>query len=109
MVGGRALLSPRSHDEPLSFSVPPPSGVEFAEELRDVTAISPDGREIVFAGADSAGRRRLWVRALSATSSKPIDDTDAAYGAFWAPDGSALGFFRGRQLYVLDRRRAGAD
>jgi eukaryotic-like serine/threonine-protein kinase len=102
LVAGREFLARRGAPELLTFTVPPPAGGEFALDLRDVSAISPDGREIVFAGLDSAGYRALWIRTLSEKTVRPIPGTEQGFNAFWSPDGKSIGFFRNRALFVID-------
>ena len=98
-----ALRSGTDDPQVLTLSVPPPTGAEFADELRDVSAVSPDGRDIVFAGTDSSGIRSLWVRPLAERAARRIPGTDFGSKAFWSPDGKSIGFFRRRALTVIDR------
>jgi serine/threonine protein kinase len=64
-------------------------------------ALSPDGRQIVFA-ASGDGAVRLWLRSLNATTSRPLAGTDGAMFPFWSPDSRSVGFFADDQLKVLD-------
>jgi serine/threonine-protein kinase len=61
-------------------------------------ALSPDGRVVVYATADSTGQLRLFKRALDDLSQQPIAGTDGAQYPFFSPDGLWLGFWDGRQL-----------
>jgi len=84
---------------------------EAAEFRLDVTtppttdlaslAISPDGRNLVFA-AVSEGRPRLWIRALDSVTIRPLVGTDFAQYPFWAPDSRRIGFFAGGKLLRID-------
>ena len=89
----------------VNFVLPPPTGAQFADNLRDVSAVSPDGREIVFAGTDSAGVRHLWLRRLADRRATKIPGTENGSRPFWSPDGSSIGFFHrfNRSLVVMDR------
>jgi serine/threonine protein kinase len=64
-------------------------------------ALSPDGRQIVFA-ASSDGRSRLWLRSLATTTAQPLAGTEGATYPFWAPDGRSIGFFADGALKRLD-------
>ena len=88
-------------NEVVSFVVPPPAGVQFADNLRDVSAVSPDGRDIIIAGTDSSGVRHLWRRPLAERAATRINGTERGSKAFWSPDGKSIGFFRDRALAVV--------
>jgi Tol biopolymer transport system component len=60
-------------------------------------AISPDGRQIVFA-ATTNGHSQLWLRPLEAEPARPLAGTEGAAGPFWSPDGRSIGFFASQQL-----------
>lgn len=64
-----------------------------------VAAVSPDGRRVVYV-AGSTGNYRLYLRALDRFDALPIPGTTGAHGAFFSPDGSQIGFFRGGRLFV---------
>ena len=64
-------------------------------------ALSPDGRQLVYAG-DSDGRQKLWLRALDDSTPRVLNGTDDASYPFWAPDGHAVGFFAGGKLKTFD-------
>lgn len=83
--------SPRA--SPLFFSLEPPAGSRLSESLRNVAAISPDGRYVAFVATDEAGVSRLWLRSLRSLDVKPVVDSRGASNPFWAPDSSALAFF----------------
>ncbi len=96
-------LRGRSDPAPnVEFTIPPPTGTQFSEDLRDVSAVSPNGRDIVFAGVDSAGNRSLWIRPLSSTVATRIEGSASGQKAFWSPDGKRLGFFTSRALAWID-------
>jgi hypothetical protein len=64
-------------------------------------ALSPDGRQLVYAG-DSDGRQRLWLRALDDSTPRVLNGTDDAGYPFWALDNHAVGFFAGGKLKSID-------
>ena len=64
-------------------------------------ALSPDGRQIVFA-ASGDGAPRLWLRSLASTIAQPLAGTDGATFPFWSPDSRSIGFFADDTLKRLD-------
>lgn len=90
-------VSPREHRE---FVLVPPAGISLAARTPPF-AVSPDGRRIVFAASDAAGRRALWVQELDSIEARRLPDTDGASDPFWSPDGQAIGFFASASLKTL--------
>ncbi len=87
---------------------PPPAPAETRLEISTPGtdspasfALSPDGRQIVFA-ASGDGPSRLWLRSLSTTTAQPLAGTEGATLPFWSSDGRSLGFFAGGALKRLD-------
>jgi Tol biopolymer transport system component len=64
-------------------------------------ALSPDGRQLVFASTDQRGSR-LWLRRLNQTATEELPGTDRATAPFWSPDSRAIGFFADGKLQRLD-------
>jgi serine/threonine protein kinase len=64
-------------------------------------AISPDGRQIVFA-ATADDRTKLWIHSLDTGSARPLPGTDGGQLPFWSPDGRAIGFFAQGKLKKID-------
>jgi Tol biopolymer transport system component len=64
-------------------------------------ALSPDGRQIVFAATGEDGTQ-LWLRSLAETSAQPLVGTERGWLPFWSPDGHAIGFFADGALKRLD-------
>ena len=87
---------------------PPPASPETRTEIvtpatddPESFALSPDGRQIVFA-ASGDGARRLWLRSLATTTAQPLAGTEGARLPFWAPDSRSIGFFARGALKRLD-------
>jgi hypothetical protein len=89
--------------QPIRFTNTPPVGYTIAPDpYAPQVAISPDGRMIAFAAADSDGNTSLWVRALDATAAQRLENTDGAALPFWSPDSQFIGFFtNGKLMRIL--------
>lgn len=86
---------------PAAFIVTPPPGTMF-NYLITGSAISPDGRFLIFRVAASRGSVSLWLRPLDSTSARPIPGTEGGDFPFWSPDGRSIGFFAAGKLARLD-------
>jgi Tol biopolymer transport system component len=64
-------------------------------------ALSPDGRQIVFA-APGDGGVGLWLRDLAVSAARPLSGTSDATYPFWSPDGRSVGFFASGMLKRVD-------
>ena len=62
---------------------------------------APDGRHVAFI-ADRGGRTLLWIRSLESVDAHPLLGTDGVTSPFWSPDGTAVGFFSGGKLKVVN-------
>jgi eukaryotic-like serine/threonine-protein kinase len=71
-----------------------PDGMVFDA---DVPTMSPDGRQLAFAG-DVAGRRTLWIRQLDSLTNRSLPGTDGAYLPFWSPDSRFIAFWTDGKL-----------
>jgi Tol biopolymer transport system component len=86
---GKSAAAP---EVPVRFSVVLPDGVGFEYgDIEGQSALSPDGRSLVFVGGDS-GRRRLYLRALDSLKTSPLEGTEGAISPFWSPDSRSIGF-----------------
>jgi Tol biopolymer transport system component/predicted Ser/Thr protein kinase len=88
----------RSADAPMSqFAILPPEKASFSDNL----AISPDGRQIVFA-ANTGQNASLWLRPLDSLTARPLPGTEDAVEPFWSPDSRSIGFFARGKLKKID-------
>jgi eukaryotic-like serine/threonine-protein kinase len=81
----------------MRFSIDAPAGVTLATDPGS-SAISPDGRKLVFLAADSSGSVRLWLRPIESLTAQMIEGTDNALWPFWSPDSRFVGFFADGKL-----------
>ena len=77
-------------------AIVPPADTQFVALDVDggSPAISPDGKQLVSAVADSKGGSALWLRGLDdAGEGRMLPRTEGGGHPFWAPDGRSIGFF----------------
>jgi DNA-binding winged helix-turn-helix (wHTH) protein len=65
-------------------------------------SVSPDGTRLAFVAFGPDGKDKLWVRALSGSSSQQIDGTDGALLPFWSQDSRQVAFFAAGNLAIVD-------
>ncbi|HET9793307.1 MAG TPA: protein kinase, partial [Thermoanaerobaculia bacterium] len=66
--------------------------------------VSPDGRQIAFAGTDAQGKSEIWVRSLDAIEARPLAGTEGAttlVRPFWSPDSRQIGYFVGNKMMKI--------
>jgi Tol biopolymer transport system component len=102
VVATAALLLPRIMRRPVEapvmrFAVTAPEGVTMTTDPPS-SAISPDGRTVVFLATDSTSTPRLWARPIGSLAAQAMDGTDNASFPFWSPDGRFVGFFADGKL-----------
>jgi serine/threonine protein kinase/Tol biopolymer transport system component len=79
---------------PVRFTLSPPKDVHFSWSIgTSPFAVSPNGRQLAFTATGPDNRRRLWLHSFDSIESRPMAGTEGAFGAFWSPDGRAIGFF----------------
>ena len=66
------------------------------------SALSPDGRQVVFRVATSTEAPALWLRPLDSLTGRRLAGTDGADFPFWSPDGRSVAFFSAGKLKRLD-------
>src|SRR6185436_20704559 len=79
VVLGWIVLRPKTAGtgQLMRLSITPPAGVELRPGIRGGSAISPDGKSIVFSGSRE-GKLQLWIRRLDSLESRPLPGTDEA-------------------------------
>jgi Tol biopolymer transport system component len=81
------------------FQVRLPDGVRMPSGLAaPQMAISPDGRNLVFAAGAPGGKSYLWIRSLDSFATQRLARTDGAEFPFWSPEGQNVGFFADNKL-----------
>jgi serine/threonine-protein kinase len=75
------------NDEVTKFYVDAPPGAAF-NYTYTASAISPDGRQMVFRVATASEAPALWLRPLDTLEGRRIVGTDSADFPFWSPDGA---------------------
>ena len=81
---------------PVRFEIADDEAMTLAGEVA-YSAISPDGRFLVFVAGDSS-RSMLWLRSMATLAARPIPGTDDAVQPFWSPDSRQIGFFTDTKL-----------
>ena len=78
--------------ELMRFAVTGPAGGTLVNDVT-ATAISPDGRRLVFTVMEAEGTMRLWVRPLESLAAQPLAGSEGALFPFWSPDSRHVAFF----------------
>jgi serine/threonine-protein kinase len=81
---------------PTKFTVPLPAD-HFVVSYRPSLAISPDGRNLIFA-ARHGSTAWLFRRSMDSLETIRLEGTQGAYGPFLSPDGGWVGFFADGRL-----------
>ncbi len=103
-AGALALNARAPEGAVVRAKIPPPDGTTFWLEANGPgpAVVSPDGRQIAFTAADSAGKFNLYVRALDAPEARMLSGTESAQYPFWSADSRSLGFFSPGKLKTID-------
>ena len=75
------------------FSVYPPEKQEFLAEGDQSLAVSPNGRQLIFAAVDEDGKQYLWLRTVTSLTASKIAGTEGGAFPFWSPESKYIGFF----------------
>jgi serine/threonine-protein kinase len=97
-AGAAWMLKPAAADEAsvVKLSIALPDGDVAGSPEGPNLDTSPDGQSVVFAVRHD-GVTQLMLRTLARTAEQVLPGTDGALSPFFAPDGTAIGFFaRGR-------------
>ncbi len=95
----RNIAAPGDAGPVIRSSLLPPPDMAFVPYS---LALSRDGTHLAFVAEAADGSRRLWIRAMAATTATAIAGTEDANLPFWSPDLRHVGFFADRKLKVLD-------
>jgi Tol biopolymer transport system component len=79
------------------FVIEPPPGVVFNYYITG-SAVSPNGRVIVFRAGGNGGVPSLWLRPLDSLTARLLPGTGAADFPFWSPDSASIGFYADGKL-----------
>ena len=85
------------------FQVGLPGSVNFTQF--GISAVSPDGRKIVFAAYGYDGNPRLWIRSLDSAVATPIEEAtinQQTAELFWSPDSRFVAYGDAKQLKKID-------
>jgi Tol biopolymer transport system component len=89
--------------ELVRFPLPLPESVNFTQW--GASAVSPDGRKIVFAAYGYDGEPRLWLRTLDSPTAKPLEDAhinQQTVALFWSPDSRFVAYGNSKNLMKID-------
>jgi eukaryotic-like serine/threonine-protein kinase len=90
---------PGALPEPARFQIELPADANLG--MFPTLALSPDGRFLAFAGFDSAGVSRVWLRAIDSLETRPLSGTDSTSlvpHPFWSADSRFIAFDAGGKL-----------
>jgi Tol biopolymer transport system component len=98
-IGGAAVWIMRPSALPPTvarFSFALPKGQQFTSTSREVVAISPNGRDLVY-----VANSRLYLRSISELEARAIPGTEIKEGIYnpvFSPDGQSIAFFADNTL-----------
>jgi Tol biopolymer transport system component len=88
---------------PARFFVFPPEGTAIAfGPAAPQVAVSPDGRQLVFAATTSDKQTDLWLRPIDSIVAQKLAGTEDGSFPFWSPDSRFIGFFAQGKLKKID-------
>ena len=87
-------FQPTAPGSPGRFEAPVPDNATWSDDV----SISPDGRKLVFAAAESG----LWFRDLGALDWRHLAGTEGASSPFWSPDSRYVAFIVDDVLRRID-------
>jgi serine/threonine protein kinase len=79
------------------FAIEPPPGTVFNYYITG-SAVSPNGRSVVFRAGGNGGVPSLWLRPLDSLTARQLPGTGAADFPFWSPDSVSIGFYADGKL-----------
>ncbi|HEV2202187.1 MAG TPA: protein kinase [Bryobacteraceae bacterium] len=96
-IAGYFLTRPARTPLATQFTLLAPPETVFTNSFA-ATAISPDGRFLVFGAASGSAAAMLWLRPLDSQVARPLPGTDGANFPFWSPNSKSVAFFAGGKL-----------
>jgi Tol biopolymer transport system component len=102
-AGVYVLRAARVHPPSYSFTIPATTG-DYQSAVG--AAISPDGRNVVFAARNRERKRLLWLRPLDGLEARPLPATEGVVGIgaasyFWTANSQHVVFFSNGKLLKL--------
>ena len=97
---GWRVLAPAPRPPLLRFTISSASGAAI-DAAAGSSAISPDGRRVVFVGTDTEGKQGLWIQELDQVRARLLAGTGGASYPFWAPDSRRVAFFAKGKLHKV--------
>jgi serine/threonine protein kinase len=98
---GLLFTRPQPEILPSRLTVAPPLETNFTNSY-GATAVSPDGRLLVFGATGAQGSPELWVRPLASLTARLLPGTENANFPFWSPDSRSLAFFSQNKLMRVE-------
>jgi Tol biopolymer transport system component/predicted Ser/Thr protein kinase len=98
---GLPLTRPQPEIHGTRFTLGPPPETHFVSPW-GATAVSPDGRLLVFGAGGVNGSPQLWVRPLDSLAARPLPGTEDGNVPFWSPDSRSVAFFAHDKLKRLE-------
>jgi eukaryotic-like serine/threonine-protein kinase len=92
------LVSTPSGTPPIRYTLFPAEGTALYAAYGVPFALSPDGRQIVYAAVTADGQEQLWLRSLYTGLEQPLPGTEGANTPFWSADSQWVGFFAASAL-----------
>jgi serine/threonine protein kinase len=86
---------------PIRYAVFPAAGTALYSGYGLPFAVSPDGRQLVYASTRADGTEELWLRSLDSELEQPLSGTEGANTPFWSTDSEWIGFFAANSLKKL--------
>ena len=93
---------PVQDTQSLRYSIEAPLETHFVNTYFN-TAISPDGRLLVFGAVRNGGSDvTIWLRPMDSLVARELPGTKGANGPFWSPDSKSIAFVAANQLKRID-------
>jgi Tol biopolymer transport system component len=86
---------------PVQFILDAPADNQYTNPF-GATAISPDGRYLVFGAAAGSAAAQLWLRPVGSVDARVLPGTEGGNFPFWSPDSKSMAFFAAGKLKRID-------